>query len=195
MPACLSPFIYVRTIILFITGCGGIALFLCVIAVCVIDVFVTDLFCVCFASFRCVCFVFVRAEPEMEGLLCDLLWADPSDDPGVTNIEALSDQVCIRCTRYLVYGTLVLFCLFGGRRGGGEKGRVGDHGPSLQGYVTAYIIPCVANLAPFLVASPPPPTLLQAIIPTHTHAHTPCLPGWRGVIVSAWSECFGIWGE
>ena len=29
----------------------------------------------------------------MEGLLCDLLWADPSDDPGVTNIEALSDQV------------------------------------------------------------------------------------------------------
>lgn len=34
-----------------------------------------------------------RAEPEMEGLLCDLLWADPSDDPGVTNIESLSDQV------------------------------------------------------------------------------------------------------
>ncbi|CAM9888099.1 unnamed protein product, partial [Ectocarpus sp. 12 AP-2014] len=33
-----------------------------------------------------------RAEPEMEGLLCDLLWADPSDDPGVTNIESLSDQ-------------------------------------------------------------------------------------------------------
>lgn len=29
----------------------------------------------------------------MEGLLCDLLWADPSDDPGVTNIESLSDQV------------------------------------------------------------------------------------------------------
>ncbi|CAM9578912.1 unnamed protein product, partial [Ectocarpus fasciculatus] len=28
----------------------------------------------------------------MEGLLCDLLWADPSDDPGVTNIESLSDQ-------------------------------------------------------------------------------------------------------
>lgn len=37
--------------------------------------------------------VCVRAEPEMEGLLCDLLWADPSDDPGVTNIESLSDQV------------------------------------------------------------------------------------------------------
>lgn len=35
----------------------------------------------------------IRAEPEMEGLLCDLLWADPSDDPGVTNIESLSDQV------------------------------------------------------------------------------------------------------
>lgn len=29
----------------------------------------------------------------MEGLLCDLLWADPSDDPGVTNIDSLSDQV------------------------------------------------------------------------------------------------------
>lgn len=37
----------------------------------------------------------VRAEPEMEGLLCDLLWADPSDDPGVTNIESLSDQVSV----------------------------------------------------------------------------------------------------
>lgn len=37
----------------------------------------------------------IRAEPEMEGLLCDLLWADPSDDPGVTNIESLSDQVYI----------------------------------------------------------------------------------------------------
>lgn len=37
-----------------------------------------------------------RAEPEMEGLLCDLLWADPSDDPGVTNVESLSDQV--QCT-------------------------------------------------------------------------------------------------
>lgn len=35
----------------------------------------------------------------MEGLLCDLLWADPSDDPGVTNIESLSDPV-----RVVVHG-------------------------------------------------------------------------------------------
>lgn len=51
---------------------------------------------VCSGAVRCgvVCGVLcIRAEPEMEGLLCDLLWADPSDDPGVTNIESLSDQV------------------------------------------------------------------------------------------------------
>lgn len=48
----------------------------------------------------------LRAEPEMEGLLCDLLWADPSDDPGVTNIESLSDQV--RTTLLLVEAFLPL---------------------------------------------------------------------------------------
>ncbi|CAM9829945.1 unnamed protein product, partial [Phaeothamnion confervicola] len=31
------------------------------------------------------------AEPQMSGLLCDLLWADPSDDPGVTGSDELSD--------------------------------------------------------------------------------------------------------
>lgn len=43
----------------------------------------------------------------MEGLLCDLLWADPSDDPGVTNIESLSDQV--RLSVFTVLFTVFVF--------------------------------------------------------------------------------------
>ena len=74
------------------SGCGGIAVF-CVRHRCVRHRCVCDRFALCLAFVFGVVFVFVRAEPEMEGLLCDLLWADPSDDPGVTNIEALSDQV------------------------------------------------------------------------------------------------------
>lgn len=50
----------------------------------------------------------IRAEPEMDGLLCDLLWADPSDDPGVTNIESLSDQVMRLCILKI---PVSLFCI------------------------------------------------------------------------------------
>lgn len=54
--------------------------------------------------------VLCRAEPEMEGLLCDLLWADPSDDPGVTNIESLSDQVRCLCVMMIMLPLMTRTC-------------------------------------------------------------------------------------
>lgn len=37
-----------------------------------------------------------RVEPEGAGVLCDLLWADPADDPGVVSRSGQVQELIVR---------------------------------------------------------------------------------------------------